>query len=434
MGNYVTKYFSHNDDTEKVETNGQSSTDETTVENDIMHTPPVVSKTLTIDPRSVTTGIDRTPIEVNFTPVGLNKRIISAIPKHLQMKPYLETDIDKVIFCLSPKKCTPKLTETTQLQLVDVQNTNVQDSTVNSEKRISLIQKERYKILGLDPRSPAADFDRTPILKPKSLQRLKARHLQSMHNYGSYDTDASSTTFSYCEMSSQFNVPEIQVLPDLATCTIKPLGLDNSNFVDNLNESDSTCSSHSPRTEIISNNGEKQLKNKNDKTSSESTTSTVCITKDKHKETRVNDNDTIKVWRDSLISNCPEELESIESIDEQIVEENIPQLPKEEKIESNGKKKRVLKPEAKVVPDEKKIFYANDKNCGIESTKIRTPLGNRSNNGQIQTALTKSPQQVFKNKNIISKISQENTPPHKKCIVKSRLGNTQWDPDSTVII
>lgn len=66
--------------------------------------------------------------------------------------------------------------------------------------------------------------------------------------------------------------------------------------------------------------------------------------------------------------------------------------------------------------------------------QIRTPLGNRSNNGQVQILLVKSPQQVFRNKGIASKILQENTPPHKKHITKSKLGGIQWDPDSTVII
>lgn len=79
----------------------------------------------------------------------------------------------------------------------------------------------------------------------------------------------------------------------------------------------------------------------------------------------------------------------------------------------------------------KKSFIDKNEN---ESIKIRTPLGNRSNNEQIQTLLTKSPQQVFKNRSIVSKILKENTPPHKKYFVKSKLNGVQWDADSTVII
>lgn len=41
---------------------------------------------------------------------------------------------------------------------------------------------------------------------------------------------------------------------------------------------------------------------------------------------------------------------------------------------------------------------------------------------------------MFKNKSIVSKILKENTPPHKKYFVKSKLNGVQWDADSTVII
>lgn len=55
---------------------------------------------------------------MNNTPVGLNKKIISAIPKHLQNKSYLETDIDKIMLCLTPKKhLVPKLIEVPKVYL-----------------------------------------------------------------------------------------------------------------------------------------------------------------------------------------------------------------------------------------------------------------------------------------------------------------------------
>lgn len=120
------------------------------------------------------------------------------------------------------------------------------------------IERERFEVLGLDPRSPAADFNRTPILKPKSMQRLRARYLQSLRKQGSYDTDVCPPTISYCEMSSQFvTVPEIQVLPDLSKCLAESLNFTNANCDDHLNESNSSGSSHSSRTETISINGEK---------------------------------------------------------------------------------------------------------------------------------------------------------------------------------
>lgn len=75
MGNYVNKFFSHNTEAynnkmEKEEIRCLSSTDEVTPEKDIMETPPIVRKTL-IDPRSITSGIDRTPIEVILTRVNI---------------------------------------------------------------------------------------------------------------------------------------------------------------------------------------------------------------------------------------------------------------------------------------------------------------------------------------------------------------------------
>lgn len=73
MGNYFTKFFCQNNKIEKDEgnkepsadkANKEPSKDEAIVEGD-MCTPPVIHKTLPIDPRSVTSGIDRTPIEVS---------------------------------------------------------------------------------------------------------------------------------------------------------------------------------------------------------------------------------------------------------------------------------------------------------------------------------------------------------------------------------
>lgn len=55
---------------------------------------------------------------MNNTPVALNKKIISVIPKHLQNKAYLETDIDKIMLCLTPKKhLVPKLIEVPKVYL-----------------------------------------------------------------------------------------------------------------------------------------------------------------------------------------------------------------------------------------------------------------------------------------------------------------------------
>lgn len=121
----------------------------------------------------------------------------------------------------------------------------------------------------------------------------------------------------------------------------------------------------------------------------------VCIKKDKHENVCIND-DTVKVWRDSLASDCPEELELTEPADAQIVEENVTKLSKEEviitfddgsiakdtlsrkmfksqtdkqKTEINVKKQKILKLEVKNVIDEK-IYNSNDKNRGNEPMKV----------------------------------------------------------------
>ena len=44
--------------------------------------------------------------------------MISAIPKHLQTKRYLETDIDKIMLCLTPvKHFMPKAIDIPKVQL-----------------------------------------------------------------------------------------------------------------------------------------------------------------------------------------------------------------------------------------------------------------------------------------------------------------------------
>ncbi|XP_068984312.1 uncharacterized protein [Bombus flavifrons] len=464
MGNYVNKFFPHNTEAynnkmEKEEIRCPSSTDEVTLEKDIMETPPIVRKTL-IDPRSITSGINRTPIEVNCTPLGTNKKI-SAIPKHLETKRYLETDIDKIMLCLTPvKHFMPKVIDIPKVQLptmedkgADIPSTPT-TSNLNNEKVITDIEKERFNILGLDPRSPAADFDRTPILMPKSIKRLRARSQEFLHRAGSYDTDIFYPKFSYCETSSQFNVTEVQTSPSLVTTGVNSL---NSviNDCDNKSKSpESLYSSHSSGNESTSAIAKEELedRNKSQRISGQNKFNDVCVKKDiEEKKTCVTSDDIIKVWRDSLVLDEPQELKTSNV---QIIGEKIAQVSKEEviitfdddniaklanfesertKTDTIRKKRRNLKSEVKIPIDEKKFSNSINKD-GSESTKIRTPLGNRSNNGQVQTLLTRSPQQVFRNKGIASKILQENTPPHKKHITKSKLAGIQWDPDSTVII
>ncbi|KAK1130926.1 hypothetical protein K0M31_017231 [Melipona bicolor] len=460
MGNYINKFFIHNteisnNEVEKEEIKHPSPINEATVEKDIMQTPPITHKMLIIDPRSITSGITRTPIEVNSTPVGVNKRLL-AIPRHLQPPQYLETDMDRIMLCLSPRKpSVPKIMDTPTIQLPkdDKDADMLLTPTTNNlldKKTIMDIEEERYKILGLDPRSPAADFDRTPILMPKSIERLRARSQNYLHRCGSYDTDMFCQKFSYCELSSQFNVTEIQALPDLATSATESLNPVIKNDDDKSSESKSSCSSYSSETECIS-AIEQKLEEQDE--------SQKPLEQDICNDVRVNENtdqtkcmlsDTIKVWKDPLVLDESQKVETDDSENAQIIEEKIPQALKEEviitfdddniielansknekaKIDVVKKKKKSLKSDIKFITDENKFFNPSDKN---RSVKVRTPLRNRSNDEQVQILLTKSPQ-VFKNKDIITKVSQENTSPHKRYITKSKL-NDMWDSDSTVII
>lgn len=45
--------------------------------------------------------------QVDGTPVGVYKKASNAIPKHLQRKQYLETDLDVIMPPWSPKKSFP---------------------------------------------------------------------------------------------------------------------------------------------------------------------------------------------------------------------------------------------------------------------------------------------------------------------------------------
>ncbi|KOC61823.1 hypothetical protein WH47_06161 [Habropoda laboriosa] len=269
--------------------------------------------------------------------------------------------------------------------------------TVNdivNKKLLTAISKDLYDILGLDPRSLAADFDRTPILGPKSMERLRARSQENLHRRGSYDTDVYYPRFSYCEISSQFNVTEIQALPDLTTCAINNLDLVKDDCNDKCSEYES-CSSHSSRSENVS---------ENDKELEEEGEIQVIADQDNYNDTCVND--VIKVWRDSLELNEPQESETCESDDIQTMEERISHILKEEiiltlddSIDKNilsGKLPKFESDKTKVdtVGNKKKILK-------LEKIMIRTLLGNRSNNGQMQTLLANSPQQMFRNKGTV---------------------------------
>lgn len=452
MGNYMTKVFPYNNETnncnENVEEEIRDSVTDGILESDSMHTPPIIPKILPVDPRSATSGIDRTPIQVdNNTPV-LNKGL-TAIPRYLQNKGYLETDIDNIM-CLTPKKRTPRtLTETKQLQASNLEHKYKEmllepiSENINKNQLMTEIQKERYYILGLDPRSPAADFDRTPLLKPRSLERLKARSRESLQRQGSYEADQFYPSYSYCEMSSEFNVTEVQALPDLASCVLKSLNLDALD--DKFTELDSENCNRATRTDSPLGSEERVSEDQEIQTSEEDTCNDKNVQrKALEAETCVDDNVTFKVWRDSLVSDKSQKLET-DDID--VVQEKVPQMAKEEviitfdednitkdklslklakseklKLDAIGKKKKRIE-----TKDERKLF--TDKNGNGSAATVRTPLGNRSN---AYEAIKNSPQQTFRSKGVKPIMLQENTPPHKRSVTKSKA--MQWDPNSTVII
>lgn len=124
----------------------------------------------------------------------------------------------------------------------------------------------------------------------------------------------------------------------------------------------------------------------------------VCVKKNiEEKKTCVTSDDIIKVWRDSLILDEPQELKTSELDNVQIIEEKIAQVSKEEviitfdddniaklanvesertKIDTIRKKKKNLKSEVKIPIDEKKFSNSINKD-GSEFTKVLNKLFHR---------------------------------------------------------
>ncbi|XP_015601137.1 uncharacterized protein LOC107270548 [Cephus cinctus] len=499
MGNFASKFFMHQGE-HNSEIKAQPQIHNVILENNVMHTPPVTKRTLPVDPRSATVGISRTPIEVNCTP-SATKHTISAIPKYLQVKPYLETDIDIVMPPWTPKKKEPILKPLPITLLTTPAETRpTHTPSINVNGSGTPIEELREKILGLDPRSPAVDFSRTPILQSKSLVRMRARSHENLTRRGSYTTDVShNSRFSYCETTTADHILEIQALPDI----IKNLenGVSREKLFAEPKEQDSFSSSSSASTETISYSEDDVtvIRNPNAKVPTdfnksvfksypnitpESTINlenmvpvvisekTVIKTAQdninnvlamagkfgEQKQLLTENEDKIRIWRDSISPDIPENLnlenmESLKSIDESagtstgkeevIIEfdDNVliknskvsPIKKVEKKTESLTKKKKIVNSE-NIVTDDWKAFTPDGKSISLVS-KNRTPLGNRSNNAQKQLMPTKSPQPILRNKTLIAKVQQENTPPNnKRYVTKSKQNGILWDPDSTVII
>lgn len=136
----------------------------------------------------------------------------------------------------------------------------------------------RYKILGLDPRSPATDFDRTPILSPKSMKRLKARSLENLVRRDSYFELGISrpARLSYCETTSQGSIPEVLALPEIVSNLDKAVNLDP--VTENSDKFDSCSSSSSSSVETISESHEEitVIRNPNAKSAEDASASNIA--------------------------------------------------------------------------------------------------------------------------------------------------------------
>ncbi|XP_072757756.1 uncharacterized protein [Anoplolepis gracilipes] len=428
------------------------------------------AKRVLCDPRSISIGILRTPIEVECTPTIVVKRAPSAIPEYLQTKKYLETDMDVVMPPLTPKKrFVPKRLDSGQGSESDGTQGYL-TPIINEKKRpksITPIDKERYTILGLDPRSPAADFDRTPILMPKSIALIKARQ-EALSRRDSYESEIYNPTNSHREISTSVNIPKIQLLSDTSEIP-KTLDMEEqceSHVFCTSQQSDSDSSVIESEEEITiiknpkcKNETEKSLISgkqtvATDEKKNEDTTKDNCKDIEHDMKTMHIKDDSIEVWYDSIsseenITGKEEEKNIVETLPKKkTAKEDIiimfddctttSTLPKPIKIEEDcqkkgdiGGRKKKTKIDATPISNEKKIFSLETKISGTETLKNRTPFGNRSNNDPVQ--IINSPQHLSRNKTVCTKTQQENTPPCKMNNAKTKNGR-HWDPNTTVFI
>lgn len=66
MGNYASKLLSYTNESQKECKEHQTSAQQASMEDNSMYTPVLSEKRVLGDPRSISTGIKRTPIEVKF--------------------------------------------------------------------------------------------------------------------------------------------------------------------------------------------------------------------------------------------------------------------------------------------------------------------------------------------------------------------------------
>ncbi|XP_018363886.1 PREDICTED: uncharacterized protein LOC108761701 isoform X1 [Trachymyrmex cornetzi] len=452
MGNYANKLLFYTNESQKERNENQMVVQQATMEDNNICTPILSEKRVLDDPRSVSAGIRRTPIEIKCTSSEENKKTPSAMLKYLQKKQYLETDMYFAMPPLTPKKLISKSMDSNkQSDFIEVQDLTPNVNVAKSSKIITPLDKERFIILGLDPRSPAADFDRTPILMPKSLALIKARSQENLSHKGSYEVDIYNLKNSCQKIDTAINIPETR-LSDTASESLKALDTEEQDGVSStsLYSSDLNTSKSEKEITVIRNPkyiseerrslvSDKQIVAIDNEDKIETEKQDDCENIESNTKTR--DDDKIKLWHDSLSSE-----KSVSGKDEKelsrkkiarddviitfdkytTISTSLKPMKTDfrKKGDTKGKKKNT---KVNVKLNEEKFFTPENKQ-EIEMYENRIPLGNRSNNNQIQ----KKPQQLLKNKTA-SIGTQENTPPSKTYSRKTRNG-TQWDPNSTVLI
>lgn len=260
--------------------------------------------------------------------------------------------------------------------------------------------------MGLDPRSPAADFERTPILVSKSLALIKARSQEHLNRKGSYETDVyNPDSPGNLEVSLSRSIPEL--LSNVASEIRAKLNLAQPNESDTIkseSSDDEVFESDEEEMTVINNPRFKKRQeaslNSSEQTvtidEKESTKSDNC---DKNTESNTktskhpSSDDKIKVWHDSSLSSEKElsGKKEIESIIEKLprgktsreeimitfdecttISTSVKTIKAEgchKADEVEDEKRKNIKSDSKFTLSEKKIFTPEKKN-GIEISMV----------------------------------------------------------------
>lgn len=270
------------------------------------------------------------------------------------------------------------------------------------------------KILGIDPRSPAVDFDRTPILKPKSLEIEKAFSQENL-NINTHEIKMKPSRLSYCETTDSTNILEVNVLPDITdlnnsqksvteiSCTSNSGNLSNNSVVTvlrnrnetSLDNSLESSSSDCPlEIETIEGKGE----NFEDKliADSDKMIDNVLNMAMKGFENKISEAENkIKIWRDTMSPETEEDSEYDSESESEDHSEN--QSPKNELIIEYDDDVNVLGTIKKTEYNRKKITSVERKNFRkeIEIMKNVTPV-KKQNNENKKSEMLKVCKNLFK--------------------------------------